>query len=136
EQAVIRAAYAFQSQGLGKAVLVGREDLVHENMIAAGVDPKEAGIEVLNARLSTWNEAAVDYLYKRLQREGFLRRDVQRLINQDRNAFAACMVALGHADGMVTGVTRNFDTAYDDVRKVLDARPRRRVIGVSIALCR
>src|SRR5262249_29874811 len=62
--------------------------------------------------------------------------DCQRLVNNDRNVFAACMVALGHADGMVTGVTRNWTTAYEDVRKVLDARPRRRVIGVSIALSR
>src|SRR5262249_56186620 len=62
--------------------------------------------------------------------------DCQRLVNNDRNVFAACVVALGHADGMVAGVTRNWTTAYEDVRKVLDARPRRRVIGVSIALSR
>ena len=73
---------------------------------------------------------------RRLQRKGYLLRDCQRLVNNDRNVFAACMVAMGHADGMVTGVTRNWTTAYEDVRRVLDARPRRRVIGVSIALAR
>ena len=60
----------------------------------------------------------------RLQRKGYLLRDCQRLVNNDRNVFAACMVAMGHADGMVTGVTRNWYTAYEDVRKVLDARAR------------
>ncbi|TAL32894.1 NADP-dependent malic enzyme [Phenylobacterium sp.] len=136
EQSVIRAAYAFQTQGLGQAVLVGREDLVHENMRAAGLDPAEAGIEVLNARISHWNEAAVDYLYGRLQREGFLRRDVQRLINQDRNAFASAMVALGHADGMVTGVTRNFDQVLEEVLNVIDPAPDGRVIGMSIVMAK
>ncbi|WP_430422631.1 NADP-dependent malic enzyme [Phenylobacterium sp.] len=136
EQSVIRAAYAFQTQGLGQAVLVGREDLVHENMRAAGLDPAEAGIEVLNARVSHWNEAAVDYLYGRLQREGFLRRDVQRLINQDRNAFASAMVALGHADGMVTGVTRNFDQVLEEVLNVIDPAPDGRVIGMSIVMAK
>jgi malate dehydrogenase (oxaloacetate-decarboxylating)(NADP+) len=77
-----------------------------------------------------------EFLFTRLQRKGYLLRDCQRLVNNDRNVFAACMVAMGHADGMVTGVTRNWTTAYEDVRKVLDARPRRRVIGVSIALSR
>ena len=38
ETAVIRAAYAFQSQGLGKAVLCGREERVLSNMAAAGID--------------------------------------------------------------------------------------------------
>ena len=136
ETSVIRAAYAFQTQGLGQAVLVGREDLVHENMRHAGVDPAEAGIEILNARLSTWNEAAVDYLYARLQREGFLRRDIQRLINQDRNAFAACMVALGHADGMVTGVTRNFDQVLEEVLNVIDPAPNGRIIGMSVVMAK
>ncbi|MBL8555028.1 MAG: NADP-dependent malic enzyme [Phenylobacterium sp.] len=136
EQSVIRAAYAFQTQGLGKAVLVGREELVHENMRAAGIDPADAGLEILNARLSTWNEAAVDYLYKRLQREGFLRRDVQRLINQDRNAFASSMVALGHADGMVTGVTRNFDQVLEEVLNVIDPSPDGRIIGMSVVMAK
>ena len=65
-----------------------------------------------------------------------LLRDCQRLINQDRNLFAACMVALGDADGMVTGVTRNYSTALDDVRRVIDPKPGHRVIGVSIVLAR
>jgi malate dehydrogenase (oxaloacetate-decarboxylating)(NADP+) len=136
EQSVIRAAYAFQTQGLGKAILVGREDLVHDNMRAAGIDPAEANLEVLNARISHWNEASVDYLYARLQREGYLRRDVQRLINQDRNAFGAALVALGHADGLVTGVTRNFDQVLEEVLNVIDPAPDGRVIGMSVVLAK
>src|SRR6185437_6354035 len=96
EPSVIRAAYAFQSGGLGDAILVGREELVHENMRLVGLDPVEVRLEIINARLSPWNAAFVDYLYERLQREGYLKRDVQRLINQDRNSFGASMVALGH----------------------------------------
>jgi len=136
ELSVIRAAYAFQAQGLGQALLVGREDLVHENMRAAGLDPAETGLEILNARLSHWNEASVDYLYGRLQREGYLRRDVQRLINQDRNAFAAALVALGHADGMVTGVTRNFDQVLEEVLNVIDPASDGRVIGMSVVMAK
>jgi malate dehydrogenase (oxaloacetate-decarboxylating)(NADP+) len=71
-----------------------------------------------------------------MQRQGFLFRDCQRLINNDRNHFAACMVALGDADAMVTGVTRNYSTALEDVRRVIDAKPGHRVIGVSIVLAR
>ena len=89
------------------------------------------GIEIVNARLSTRNAAYINYLYERLQRHGYLVRDCQRLVNQDRNHFAACMVALGDADAMVTGVTRNFSVALEDVRHVIDPKPGHRVIGVS-----
>jgi malate dehydrogenase (oxaloacetate-decarboxylating)(NADP+) len=136
EASVIRAAYAFQSAGLGDAVLLGREELVHENMRLAGLDPAEAKIEIVNARLSHRNEEFVDFLYERLQREGYLRRDVQRLINQDRNSFAASMVALGHADGMVTGVTRAFDQVLEEVLRVIDPAVDGRVMGMSIVLAK
>jgi malate dehydrogenase (oxaloacetate-decarboxylating)(NADP+) len=136
EPSVIRAAYAFQTQELGKAILVGREELVHENMRAVGLDPAEAGLEVVNARLSKNNDQYVELIYRRLQREGFLRRDIQRLVNQDRNAFAAAMVASGHADGMVTGVTRNFDQVLEEVLQVVDPDPDGRVIGMSVVLAK
>ncbi len=136
ETSVIRAAYAFQTAGLGTPILVGREELVHRNMVAAGLDPAEVNIEIINAGLSHHNTAFVDHLYGRLQREGFLRRDVQRLINQDRNSFAAAMVALGHADGMVTGVTRSFDQVLEEVLRVIDPAPGGRVMGMSVVLAK
>ena len=134
EPSVIRAAYAFQTQGLGKAILCGREELVLANMRQVGIDPKESHLEIVNARLSHRNAEYVDFLYKRLQRKGFLRRDVARLINQDRNSFAAAMVALGHADGMVTGVTRSYDQVLMEVLRVIDPMPGGRVEGLSVML--
>ena len=136
ETAVIRAAYAFQSQGLGKAVLCGREERVLSNMTAAGIDPAEAKLEIINARMWDRNSEYVEFLYNRLQRQGFLRRDVQRLIYQDRNAFAAVMVAMGDADGMVTGVTRNFDQALREVLRVIDPTPGGRVLGMSVLMAK
>ena len=136
EPSVIRAAFAFQSQGLGKAVLVGREDLVRANMVLAGLNPEEVALEVINARLSQHNGEFMDFVYGRLQRAGFLKRDVQRLIHQDRNTFAACMVALGYADGMVTGVTRTFNQALEEVLRVIDPAPGGRVMGMSIVLAK
>jgi len=136
EPSVIRAAYAFQSQGLGKAILVGREELVQENMRLAGLDPADVELEIVNARVSRHNPEFSDFLYGRLSRKGYLKRDVQRLINQDRNSFGASMVALGYADGMVTGVTRSFDQALDEVLRVIDPAPGGRVMGMSIVLAK
>jgi malate dehydrogenase (oxaloacetate-decarboxylating)(NADP+) len=136
EPSVIRAAYAFQVEGLGQAVLVGREELVRQNMQLVGLNPDECPFEIVNARLSDHNPEFVDFLYERLQREGYLMRDVQRLVNQDRNSFAASMVALGYADGMVTGVTRNFDQALEEVLRAIDPAPAGRVVGMSVVLAK
>jgi malate dehydrogenase (oxaloacetate-decarboxylating)(NADP+) len=135
EEQVIRAAASFVHQGLGTALLVGREDRVKDTAMQAGIELGD-GIEIVNARLSTRNATYINYLYERLQRHGYLVRDCQRLVNTDRNHFAACMVALGDADAMVTGVTRNFSVALADVRRVIDPKPGHRVIGVSLVVTR
>ena len=136
DPSVIRAAYAYQTGGYGRAILCGRENLVHENMRLVGLDPETADLEIVNARLSDRNPDYVDALYSRLQRQGYLKRDVQRLINQDRNSFAASMVALGEADGMVTGVTRSFDQALEEVLRVIDPAPAGRIMGMSVVLAK
>jgi malate dehydrogenase (oxaloacetate-decarboxylating)(NADP+) len=135
EEQIIRAAASFVHQGLGTALLVGREDRVQAAAKDAGIELGK-GIQIINAALSTRNSQYASYLYERLQRQGYLLRDVQRLVNTDRNHFAACMVALGDADAMVTGITRNFSVALEDVRRVIDPKPGHRVIGVSLVLAR
>ncbi|HET9718005.1 MAG TPA: NADP-dependent malic enzyme [Pseudolabrys sp.] len=135
EEQVIRAAASFVHQGLGTALLVGREDRVRQAASDSGIELGEH-IEIFNARMSTRNAAYINFLYERLQRQGYLLRDCQRLVNQDRNHFAACMVALGDADAMVTGVTRNFSVALDEIRHVIDPKPGHRVIGASVVVAR
>jgi len=135
EEQVIRAAAAFVEQELGTALLVGREERVRDTASNAGI-ALEDGITVVNARLSRRNPEYAAYLYERLQRRGYLIRDCQRMVHQDRNTFAACMVAMNDADAMVTGVTRNFSLALEEVRRVIDPKPGHRVIGVSLVLAR
>jgi malate dehydrogenase (oxaloacetate-decarboxylating)(NADP+) len=136
EEQVMRAAVSYVNQKLGTAILLGRDDVIKENARAAGVELNKQGIEIINARLSRRNGIYADFLYERMQRKGYLFRDCQRLINNDRNHFAACMVALGDADAVVTGVTRQYSTALEDIRRVIDAKPGHRVIGVSMVLAR
>ena len=133
---IIRAAHAFKQQGLGVPVLCGREELIEDNMRAAGLDPASEGIEIVNARKCAERDDYTNLLYKRLARHGYLKRDVERLINQDRNSFAAAMLIAGHADGMITGVTRSFDQAFADVWRVIDPAPDGRVMGMSIVLAK
>ncbi|MCP4330451.1 MAG: NADP-dependent malic enzyme [Alphaproteobacteria bacterium] len=135
DERAIRAAAAFYSGGYGTPILVGREEQVVETMARIGLG-KADGFEIHNARLSEHNKAYTAFLYSRLQRKGSLYRDCQRMVNNDRNVFAACMVQMGDADAMVTGLSRRFAVCYDEVRRVLDPQLGQRVIGVTIALAR
>jgi malate dehydrogenase (oxaloacetate-decarboxylating)(NADP+) len=135
EEQVVRAASSFADLKLGHPILIGREAQVRQAFHLAGVNNADS-FEIVNAANSEHKQDYAEFLYQRLQRHGHLYRDCVRLVNFDRNVFGACMLALGHADAMVTGVTRNWTTALQDVRRVLDQKEGRRVIGVSVLVSR
>ncbi|MTI18495.1 NADP-dependent malic enzyme [Rhodobacteraceae bacterium RKSG542] len=136
ETPVIRAAANYVSQGLGEAILIGREEEIRENASAAGIDINRIGITIENARISNRSNDYANYLYARLQRQGFLLRDCQRLVNSDRNYWSSIMVARGDADCMVTGLTRNYSVALDTIKACIDTKPGHRVIGLSLVINR
>ncbi len=135
EERVMRAAIEFQNAGFGTPVLIGREDRIHATLKSMGIAAPE-GLEIHNARLSHDNRKYADFLYKRLQRKGALQRDCQRMVNQDRNIFAACMVAQGDADAMITGATRSHAGSLDDITRVLDIKTGERLLGVMMLVVR
>ncbi len=135
EERVIRAAIAFANAGYGTPVLVGRVERINETVTGLGI-PLPNGIEIQNARLSDNNRSYAEWLYTKRQREGFLLRDCQRLVNLDRNVFAACMVARGDADAMVTGATRSYAAALEGVRMVIDPAPNTVLFGLTVMLAR
>src|SRR4051794_4552306 len=134
EPNVLRAAIAFKEAGYGTPVLVGREE-VYDLLKEMGVDnPRE--FEVLNSRNSPLVGRAVDYIYAKHQRHGFLRREVERLVNQDRNYFAAAMLALGESDAMITGTTRPFSQSLRQVRTVVEDEPGATPFGINVVVGR
>ena len=134
EPNVLRAAIAFKEGGYGTPVLVGRED-VYDRLKDIGVDNPH-DYEVLNSRNSPLVGRAVDHIYHMHQRHGMLRREIERMVNQDRNYFAAAMLALGEADAMITGTTRPFSQSLRQVRTVINDEPGATPFGINVIVGR
>ncbi|MFM9829627.1 MAG: NADP-dependent malic enzyme [Sphingomonas sp.] len=130
EEVVLRAAIAFKGDGYGTPVLVGRDD-VPDRLRALGVSDPES-YEVHNSRNSPLVPKMVDFLYNRLQRRGYLRRDCERMINQDRNIFGAVLLQLGEADAMITGITRPYAQTMREIRRVIDPVAGRTAFGIHL----
>ncbi|MCP5361966.1 MAG: NADP-dependent malic enzyme [Hyphomicrobiales bacterium] len=137
EEKVVRAAHQWVQGGYGKAILVGREEKVKEVMRRSGIKPGNELIEIRNAaKTQKDNDKYIDYMYSRLQRKGYLRRDCTRFIKNDRNFYATSLLALGDADAMITGLTRTFPITLRTVMKMIDARPNKRIFGLTMVLMR
>lgn len=133
---VLRAAIAYQRQGLGKALVVGRTKDVADMLHAEGLSDAIEELEVVNAANTPHLETYKAFLYERLQRKGHDRQDVHRLAARDRHVFAALMLAHGHADGMVTGATHKSAHVLELINHVFDAGPHDGAVGVTAVLNR
>ncbi len=131
EDVVLRAAIEFRQEGYGTPVLVGRDAKILEKLAEMGVSDPES-YEIHNSVTSPLIEPMVERLYDRLQRRGFLRRDVMRMINRDRNIFAASLLMMDQADAMITGVTRTFGQTLRELRHVIDPKKDHTPFGIHI----
>jgi malate dehydrogenase (oxaloacetate-decarboxylating)(NADP+) len=130
EDVVLRAAVQFKQDGYGVPVLIGREAGVTEKLRELGANPDD--YEIHNSVTSNLVERMVDRLYARLQRRGYLRRDIQRMVNRDRNIFGALLLQMDQADAMITGVTRTFGQTLRELRRVLDAKKGEIPFGIHV----
>ena len=130
EDVVLRAAIQFKNDGYGIPVLIGRDAPVTQKLRELGADPDT--FEIHNSVTSNLVDRMVDKLYTRLQRRGYLRRDVVRMVNRDRNIFGALLLQMDQADAMITGVTRPFSDTMRELRRVLDPKKGQTPFGVHV----
>ena len=131
---VLRAAVMYQRNGLGKALVVGREDDVKQKLEQAGLGDAFRELEIVNAGNTRYLETYKEFLYKRLQRRGRDLKDIHRLAARDRHVFAALMLAHGHGDGLVTGATRKSAHVLERINTVFDAGAEHGAVGVTALL--
>ena len=133
DEVVLRAAIQFKEGGYGEPLLVGRDQAVRDKLKELGIEHPDS-FEIHNSAISPHVPAMVDLLYERLQRRGFMQRDVKRMVNQDRNVFSSLLVKLGHADAMITGITRPFAQSMREIRQVLDPAPGKVPFGIHLMI--
>ena len=129
---IIRVAAMWRDNGYGTPILIGKEKRVLENMKEANINPE--GIKIYNASISDENNKFADYLYTKLQRNGVLHSDCLRMVKNDRNIFAASMLACGDGDALVTGLTRGYRKSLTDIWQVIKNKKGKIVLGISMVV--
>ena len=130
----LKAAIAFKNGGLGIPILVGKKEKIKERLKEIGLS-ENFNIEISNSTDIKKREKYVNFLFKKLQREqGFLERDCDRLVRNDRVVWGSCMVSCGDADAMVTGNTRRYAQSLEKIKKVVEARPGEIMFGLNMVV--
>ena len=128
---MLKAAIEFGKNKLGTPILIGSEKRIKEQLKSIGLD-ENFSIEIVNSTDKEKREKYVKYLYKKLQRDGQLERDVDRLVRNDRIAWGSSMIACKDADAMVTGNIRHYAASIEKLKKVVDPRPGEPIFGMTM----
>ena len=136
DENMLKAAIAFKNAKLGIPILVGKEELIKNQIKKIGYN-ENFDIEIINSKNASKRDRYVKYLFKKLQREqGMLEWDCDRLIRNDRVIWASCMVACKDADAMVTGNTRRYSSSLEKIIKVVDPRQGEIMFGLNLIVNR
>ena len=131
DENMLKAAIEFGRNKLGTPILIGAEKRIKEQLKNIGLD-ENYKIEIVNSTDREKREKYVKHLYKKLQREGQLERDVDRLVRNERIAWGASMIACKDADAMVTGNIRHYAASIEKLKKVTDPRPGEEIFGMTM----
>ena len=131
DENMLKAAIEFGKNKLGIPILIGAEKRIREQLRKIGLDESHK-IEIINSTDKEKREKYVEFLYQKLQRDGLLKRDVDRLVRNDRIAWGSSMIACKDADAMVTGNIRHYAASIEKLKKVVDSRSGEEIFGMTM----
>ncbi|MCX7674723.1 MAG: phosphate acyltransferase [Bdellovibrionaceae bacterium] len=113
-------------------ILLGNPERIQAKLAEMGMDYKES-VLLIDPDRDSRREHYVEELYRMRARKGVQKAEAQRLL-RDPNYFAAMMVKLGDADGVVTGATQNYADAVRPILQVIGVARDYVAAGLNIAL--
>lgn len=131
ETKIIRAAYQVEEEGIGHPVLIGRPQVIEEQLKNLGLDYKPEIVDPFNfADAGNYAQAYYDLR----NRKGMTMPDAVKKV-RDPNVFGPLMVKMGDADAFVSGLTYDYP---DVIRPALQihhtAKSATRAAGVYIMI--
>jgi malate dehydrogenase (oxaloacetate-decarboxylating)(NADP+) len=120
EPKIVEAARILLDEGIAQPVLLGDPAVIEQVAVRAGVSLEE--LEIVNPYCSPRREAYAEFLFARRQRKGMSLAEAHQRVTTG-NYFGSIMVALGHADALVSGVTLHYPETIRPALQVIGAQP-------------
>jgi malate dehydrogenase (oxaloacetate-decarboxylating)(NADP+) len=132
---ILRACQVIMDQNLARPVLIGSKKKIEEAALANGLDIMQR-VTIVEPSVSPELEDYVNEFFVLRQRKGATLREAQQLMLSPFY-FAAMMVRLGHADGLIGGVTAHYREIMRSALQVIGMKEgTTRVCGMHLVVTR
>jgi malate dehydrogenase (oxaloacetate-decarboxylating)(NADP+) len=132
EDKILRATQIILDEKIATPVLLGSRTLIRQKAHALNFDLN--GVELINPSKSPNLEAYTHEYYEMRNRKGVTKADAEQQMKIHNN-YAAMMVHMGHADGLVSGVSRHFPETIRPALQIIKMKEgARTVTGVQMMI--
>jgi malate dehydrogenase (oxaloacetate-decarboxylating)(NADP+) len=124
DERVLRAAQAVLEEKLARPVLVGCPDTIFQRLQDIGLKMQPGlDFEIVNPRTDSRFEACWATYHHLMKRRGVTPEIAQKQVCCDGTIFGALLLKLGHADGLICGVTGHFSDHLRHVENIIGKAP-------------
>ncbi len=116
---VLRAAKILVDEGIAKPILLARRAVISPRLEELGLSPEQ--VTIIHTETSEDLERYAEHFYQRRRRHGVTLEDARKTM-RSRNYFGSMMVALGDADGLISGLTQEYADTIRPALQTIDTR--------------
>lgn len=126
---ILRAANVIREEGIAEPILLGSEKVIQNRMTELGLVDSLRGVKVIRPSASGDLASYAQRFVDKRMRKGATFEMAQQLMKQN-NYFGAMMVELGHADGLLNGISQSYPDTLRPAIQVIGAKPGSRLAGI------
>jgi malate dehydrogenase (oxaloacetate-decarboxylating)(NADP+) len=128
---IIRAAAMVLEEGIAQPILLGEPERIRQRVRELDLDWDEdfAGVKIIRPSQSELREEYALRFHERRHRKGVTLELARNLMKQ-ASYFGPMMVELGHADGVLNGISQSYPETLRPAIQVIGVRPGSRLAGI------
>lgn len=126
---ILRAAQIIREEGIAEPILLGNDDSIQEQIREQGMEEGLKDVKIIRPSASSSLKAYAERYFDKRQRKGATLAMSQQLMKQN-NYFGSMMVEMGHADGLLSGVSLSYPDTLRPALQIIGAKPGSRLAGI------
>ncbi len=126
---ILKAARVIREEGIAEPILIGNERMIQEGISELGFEESFKGIRLIRPSSSEYLNAYAEKFFERRKRKGATLAMAQQLMKQN-NYYGAMMVEMGHADGLLNGISQSYPDTLRPALQIIGAKPGSRLAGI------
>ncbi|MEY4617606.1 MAG: hypothetical protein RJB66_2566 [Pseudomonadota bacterium] len=131
-QKILKALQIIKEEGICEPILIGDPARIRDRMKAYDITGLD-DIPIISPHKSEKYQEYAQKLFEMRQRKGVTLNEAERLCGMT-DYFAAMMVHVGDADGLITGATMDYPTAVKPILQIIGRNKESNASGINFVL--